>query len=156
MPDLAWNYYNLIRFNEHTDEARQFSWLMRKDGCMHCADPGCLRACPGRRRDRAVHQRHRRFPAGQLHRLPVLRDRLSVQYSEVQSGDEEGSQVHAVLGPRGRGLEPACIKACPTGCLHFGTKDDMKDLAKARRSFASTLRIRTPAFTIRPASAERT
>ncbi len=19
---------------------------MRKDGCMHCADPGCLRACP--------------------------------------------------------------------------------------------------------------
>src|SRR5437773_2046471 len=23
------------------------------------------------------------------------------------------------------GLEPACIKACPTGCLQFGTKDDM-------------------------------
>ena len=21
-------------------------WLMRKDQCMHCADPGCLRACP--------------------------------------------------------------------------------------------------------------
>jgi formate dehydrogenase beta subunit len=25
----------------------------------------------------------------------------------------------------GVGLEPACIKACPTGCLQFGTKDDM-------------------------------
>jgi formate dehydrogenase iron-sulfur subunit len=24
------------------------------------------------------------------------------------------------------GLEPACIKACPTGALVFGTKDDMK------------------------------
>src|SRR5213078_2283811 len=23
------------------------------------------------------------------------------------------------------GLEPACIKSCPTGCLHFGSKDDM-------------------------------
>src|SRR5262249_5307372 len=23
------------------------------------------------------------------------------------------------------GLEPACIKACPTGCLQFGTKQDM-------------------------------
>ena len=32
----------------------------------------------------------------------------------------------------GAGLEPACIKACPTGCLHFGTKDDMKDLAETR------------------------
>ena len=30
------------------------------------------------------------------------------------------------------GLEPACIKACPTGCLHFGTKDDMLTLATTR------------------------
>src|SRR5438045_8982324 len=32
----------------------------------------------------------------------------------------------------GEGLEPACIKACPTGCLHFGTKDDMVDLGHRR------------------------
>ena len=32
----------------------------------------------------------------------------------------------------GAGLEPACIKSCPTGCLHFGTKDDMKFLAEKR------------------------
>src|SRR6185436_4584160 len=31
-----------------------------------------------------------------------------------------------------QGLEPACIKACPTGCLHFGTKEDMTALAQAR------------------------
>ncbi|PYT04899.1 MAG: formate dehydrogenase subunit beta, partial [Acidobacteria bacterium] len=30
------------------------------------------------------------------------------------------------------GLEPACIKACPTGCLHFGTKSEMTELAEAR------------------------
>ena len=39
------------------------------------------------------------------------------------------------------GLEPACIKACPTGCLHFGTKDDMKELAERR---AAQLREQTP------------
>jgi formate dehydrogenase iron-sulfur subunit len=32
----------------------------------------------------------------------------------------------------GQGLEPACIKACPTGCLKFGTKTDMLGLAGAR------------------------
>jgi formate dehydrogenase beta subunit len=32
----------------------------------------------------------------------------------------------------GAGLEPACIKACPTGCLHFGSKEDMKALATKR------------------------
>ena len=30
------------------------------------------------------------------------------------------------------GLEPACIKACPTGCLHFGTKEDMVALGNQR------------------------
>jgi formate dehydrogenase beta subunit len=30
------------------------------------------------------------------------------------------------------GLEPACVKACPTGCLHFGTKEDMLALADSR------------------------
>src|SRR6266851_2303885 len=43
---LAWNDYNLIRFNEHVTDDGTLQWLMRKDGCMHCADPGCLRACP--------------------------------------------------------------------------------------------------------------
>src|SRR4051812_30014434 len=32
----------------------------------------------------------------------------------------------------GVGLEPACIKSCPTGCLHFGSKEDMLALADKR------------------------
>jgi formate dehydrogenase iron-sulfur subunit len=52
----------------------------------------------------------------------------------------------------GAGLEPACIKACPTGCLHFGTKDDMKDLARsAPRSLREHTSHKTPEFTILPA-----
>jgi formate dehydrogenase iron-sulfur subunit len=30
------------------------------------------------------------------------------------------------------GLEPACIKSCPTGALVFGTKEDMKQHAAER------------------------
>ena len=45
MPDLAPNFWNLIKFNEF-EENGQLSWLMAKYQCMHCADPGCLRACP--------------------------------------------------------------------------------------------------------------
>lgn len=29
-------------------------------------------------------------------------------------------------------MEPACIKACPTNCLHFGTKDQLVQIAKGR------------------------
>jgi formate dehydrogenase iron-sulfur subunit len=30
------------------------------------------------------------------------------------------------------GLEPACVKSCPTGAIVFGTKDDMKQHAEER------------------------
>ena len=36
------------------------------------------------------------------------------------------------------GLEPACIKACPTGCLQFGTKEDMLASAPTRVRSSST------------------
>ena len=56
MAGTEWNYWTLIRFDEHAPENGAFQWLMRKDGCMHCAEPGCLRAfwisraCCSRRR----------------------------------------------------------------------------------------------------------
>jgi hypothetical protein len=30
------------------------------------------------------------------------------------------------------GLQPACVKACPTSCLQFGTKDAMLEVATKR------------------------
>jgi hypothetical protein len=30
------------------------------------------------------------------------------------------------------GLQPACVKACPTSCLQFGTKDAMLEVANRR------------------------
>ena len=45
MPTLDANYWNLIKFRE-VEADGNFAWLMRKDQCMHCADPGCLKACP--------------------------------------------------------------------------------------------------------------
>src|SRR5262245_55204628 len=49
-PDLSANFWNLIRFNEHVeknvDGSETLHWLLAKDQCMHCAEPGCLEACP--------------------------------------------------------------------------------------------------------------
>jgi formate dehydrogenase iron-sulfur subunit len=32
--------------HEVEPEPNHLEWLIRKDGCMHCDDPGCLKACP--------------------------------------------------------------------------------------------------------------
>ena len=45
--DLTPKSWTLMRFTEYENpETQNLEWLIRKDGCMHCADPGCLKACP--------------------------------------------------------------------------------------------------------------
>jgi len=132
MPDTAWNYWNLIRFNEQPNDDGTMSWLMRKDQCMHCADPGCLRACPA---DGAIVQ----YANGIV---DFNQDQcIGCQYCvtgcpfNIPKFNPESKKVFkcTLCSDRvGAGLEPACIKACPTGCLHFGSKEDMKDLAEKR------------------------
>ena len=44
--DLSPAVWTLMRFTEYEDPDGNLEWLIRKDGCMHCSDPGCLKACP--------------------------------------------------------------------------------------------------------------
>ena len=43
--DLSAKSWTVMRFSE-VEQNDKLEWLIRKDGCMHCADPGCLKACP--------------------------------------------------------------------------------------------------------------
>ena len=153
MPETAWNYWNLIKFNEHQREDGTLQWLMRKDQCMHCADPGCLAACPADRRHRAVSERHRGFSAGLLHRLPVLRHRLPVQYPQFNPRDEEDVQVHAVHRPRVAGSGAGLHQGVPHGmpALRHQRRHEGDWPERARSNCASIRDSPTPASMIPPA-----
>jgi formate dehydrogenase beta subunit len=131
MPETAWNFWNLIKFNEvETDGGLQ--WLMRKDQCMHCEEPGCLIACPA---DGAIVQYTNGIVdfnqancigcqycvTGCPFNIPKFNEATKKVYKCTLCSDRVGA-----------GLEPACIKSCPTGCLHFGSKEDMKSEAEKR------------------------
>jgi formate dehydrogenase iron-sulfur subunit len=132
MPDTQWNYWNLIRFDEYEHPEHGFMWLMRKDQCMHCVEPGCLEACPA---DGAIVQ----YSNGivdfqQEHCIGCGYCTIGCPFN-IPKFNPETKKVYkcSLCSDRvARGLEPACIKACPTGCLHFGVKDDMVDLANTR------------------------
>ncbi len=132
MPETAWNYWNLIKFNEHEREDGSMMLLMRKDQCMHCEDPGCLAACPA---DAAIVQYANGIVDFQeancigcgycMTGCPFNIPKFSPTARKVFKCTLCNDRVSV-------GLEPACIKACPTGCLHFGTKKEMKELAQTR------------------------
>jgi formate dehydrogenase iron-sulfur subunit len=132
MPETAWNFWNLIKFKEVEDEGGNIQWLMRKDQCMHCEEPGCLIACPA---DGAIVQ----YTNGIVDFNQA--NCIGCQYCvtgcpfNIPKFNQETKKVYkcTLCSDRvGVGLEPACIKSCPTGCLHFGSKEDMLDLASKR------------------------
>ena len=132
MPTTEWNFWNLIKFNEHKREDGTQMWLMRKDQCMHCADPGCLRACPA---DGAIVQYTNGIVDFNQENCIGCQYCVSGCPFNIPKFNASTKKVFkcTLCSDRvGVGLEPACIKACPTGCLHFGTKSEMTELAEAR------------------------
>jgi len=132
MQTTQWNYWNLIQFREHPKPDGGLMWLMRKDQCMHCEEPGCLKACPA---DGAIVQ----YTNGIVDFNQA--NCIGCQYCvsgcpfDIPKFNEQTKKVYkcTLCSDRvGNGLEPACIKACPTGCLKFGTKLDMKAIADQR------------------------
>ncbi|UZR28807.1 formate dehydrogenase subunit beta [Methylococcus mesophilus] len=129
--DLTANSWTLMRFAE-TEENGTLEWLIRKDGCMHCADPGCLKACPSPgaiiQYSNGIVDFHEENCIGCGYCIagcPFDIPRLSNKDSKVYKCTLCSDRVSV-------GLEPACIKACPTQALVFGSKEDMIEHANDR------------------------
>jgi formate dehydrogenase iron-sulfur subunit len=132
MPDTKWNYWNLIRFNEHEAPDGSPMLLMRKDQCMHCSEPGCLIACPA---DGAIVQYQNGIVDFQQENCIGCQYCVTGCPFNIPKFNEQTKKVYkcTLCSDRvAQGLEPACIKACPTGCLQFGLKEDMKAEAETR------------------------
>ena len=130
-PDLSDASWTVMRYAE-IKEAGKLEWLIRKDGCMHCQDPGCLKACPAPgaiiQYANGIVDFHEENCIGCGYCVtgcPFNIPRLSGRDSKVYKCTLCSDRVAV-------GMEPACIKACPTGALQFGSKHQMKEFAAER------------------------
>ena len=129
--DLTENSWTVMKFFEVEPDGK-LEWLIRKDGCMHCADPGCLKACPSPgaivQYSNGIVDFHEENCIGCGYCVtgcPFNVPRISKKDSKAYKCTLCSDRVSV-------GLEPACIKTCPTGALVFGSKEDMIDHAEER------------------------
>jgi len=129
MTDQSWT---VMRYAEVETEERGLEWLIRKDGCMHCEDPGCLKACPAPgaiiKYANGIVDFHQENCIGCgycVSGCPFNVPRISQKDSKAYKCTLCSDRVAV-------GLEPACVKVCPTGSISFGSKVDMQELAEER------------------------
>ncbi len=131
--DLTPDMFTLMRFTEwENDETQNLEWLIRKDGCMHCADPGCLKACPA---PGAIVQYSNGivdFVHDNCIGCGYCIKGCPFDIPRISKVDNRAYKCTLCSDRVAMGQGPACQKACPTQAIVFGTKDEMKDWAGKR------------------------
>ncbi|MDD3758774.1 MAG: formate dehydrogenase subunit beta [Advenella sp.] len=129
--DLTADSWTVMRFAE-TEENGKLEWLIRKDGCMHCTDPGCLKACPSPgaiiQYENGIVDFHQENCIGCGYCIAGC----PFNIPRISKKDNRAYKCSLCSDRVAVGQEPACVKTCPTGAIQFGTKDDMKLVAEKR------------------------
>ncbi|WP_323141705.1 formate dehydrogenase subunit beta [Massilia phyllosphaerae] len=130
--DLTPKSWTVMRFAEHETNDGNLEWLIRKDGCMHCEEPGCLKACPS---PGAIVQYNNGIV--DFHEENCIGCGYCVtgcpfNIPRISKEDNRAYKCTLCSDRVAVGQEPACVKTCPTGAIVFGTKVAMKEHAASR------------------------
>jgi formate dehydrogenase iron-sulfur subunit len=123
--DLTASTWDLMRFNEVELDGNDIAWLIRKDSCLHCEEPGCLLACPA---PGAIVQYENGIVDFDQDKCIGCQYCVSGCPFDIPRFDSKTKKVYKCtmcVERISNGMEPACVKACPTGSIRFGTKEDM-------------------------------
>jgi formate dehydrogenase iron-sulfur subunit len=129
--DLSDRMWSVMRFTEIETPERGVEWLMRKDACMHCADPGCLKACPSP--GAIVKLANGIVDINQANCIGCgyCVSACPFNIPRLSKTDNKAYKCTMCSDRVAVGLEPSCVKTCPTGAIQFGAKTDM--LAKGEK-----------------------
>lgn len=128
--DLTGNNFTIVTYNEY-EENGQLKWYFAKRQCMHCLDPACMKVCTQKAISKTV--------TG-----AVIRDMtkcVGCRYCtyacpfhvpKYNAPLDKVTKCSLCASRTAEGLVPACVKACITGALQFGERDQLLALARKR------------------------
>ncbi len=128
----TWRHVAFIEQPRPADgTGKTVNWLMMSDVCKHCANPGCLEACPTGALIRNEF--------GDVYLQPDICNGCgycvpACPFGVVARNDDDGRAFKCTLcyDRQKDGIEPACAKACPTDSITFGDLDELRTRAKKR------------------------
>lgn len=134
--DLTPASWTVMRFSEvetqTKDEGMRLEWLIRKDGCMHCEDPGCLKACPAPGAIVKYSNGIVDFISENCIGCGYCVSGCPFDVPRISKKDDKAYKCTLCSDRVSVGMEPACVKACPTGAIRFGSKEDMLEVGAER------------------------
>lgn len=131
--DLSADSWTLMRFAEYENpDSGNLEWLIRKDGCMHCAEPGCLAACPSPGAIVKYANGIVDFNQDKCIGCGYCITGCPFDVPRISQKDKKAYKCTLCSDRVAVGLEPACVKTCPTGAIVFGSKEDMQVHAAGR------------------------
>ena len=136
--DLSFATFKVVRFREVISGGK-LRWYFFTDQCRHCLEPPCKDTIEGFV-DGAVIQDK---ATGAVVYTAKTRMLSSSAFEEVRQScpyniprQDPGTGLVAkctmCFDRISNGLQPACVKACPTGTMNFGNRDEMLDMANNR------------------------
>ena len=131
-PSLQPNTYMLINYQDYVDDKGDVKWIFRKEACMHCTDAACVTVCPS-----GALYYNKEFKTVGLTREKCIgcKECVAACPFEIPRYDSATDKVYKCDMCESRitnNLDPACVKACPTGALKWGLKEDILKAAAKR------------------------
>ena len=136
--DLSFDTFKLVRFSEVVSGGR-FFWHFFPDQCRHCVDPPCKETADAYVSGAVIIDESTGAvvfteKTRELYESAFDDVRESCPYDIPRRDPATGlvSKCTMCLDRVQNGLFPACVKACPTGAMSFGDRDDILPLAQKR------------------------
>ncbi|MBA4394597.1 MAG: formate dehydrogenase [Desulfobacca sp.] len=136
-PDFSSSAYKIVRFSEGVVDGKPF-WYFFPDQCRHCVEPPCKETADTMVKNAILRDEKTGavIYTSQTRKLkaPEIVQSCPYHIPTVNLETKTLTKCNLCFDRITNGLQPACVKTCPSGTMSFGDRPEI--LARAKKRLA--------------------